>query len=400
MEFNQVTSFPKTVSAMTLESLWIGNNFIEYLPHQLGRVTTLTDLSYGNNPLKYPPKQAQAKGFREVLWWCRKEGHELKRGGPPKLNLIRQGVGNETGMFETDFIKMLRAKVAESQRTGLMDLSFRNISVRSMSGVSLLHQLPADKTEYALSNLCAGRWSQGHEAVVACPRHQDSPVGGQRAGGGAVANQRAVVSHELDPALVRGRSVLVLASMVHLFRVLRWLPYHRNGIKTLPREMNRLVNLTELDLNDNWIKAMPRGYTKLVNLKVGCGWRDCCRSLESSHTRMKQRLHLARNRLSELPKIERLTKLEYLDCSLNRIKKLSYSIEQLSRLTHLNLGRNKIAVLPSSLSGLVSLTELFLHRNRLKSLPSSIGQVPKLAFLRLGFNRYAWRDTGLLHRLR
>lgn len=70
-------------------------------------------------------------GFKHVLWWCRKEGFELKRGGPPDLNLIREGVGGETAMFETDFVKLLRHQVAASKTTGAIDLSFRNLTVRA-----------------------------------------------------------------------------------------------------------------------------------------------------------------------------------------------------------------------------------------------------------------------------
>jgi len=42
----------------------------------------------------------------------------------------------------------------------------------------------------------------------------------------------------------------------------------RNNIHTLPREVNGLTNLTELDLNDNKLAVMPRSYTKLVKLRV------------------------------------------------------------------------------------------------------------------------------------
>ena len=52
VEFNNIDTFPHTCSQMRLKSLWLGNNYIKRLPHQLGRVTTLTDLSYGNNPLE------------------------------------------------------------------------------------------------------------------------------------------------------------------------------------------------------------------------------------------------------------------------------------------------------------------------------------------------------------
>ncbi|MDY6965618.1 MAG: COR domain-containing protein [Halobacteriota archaeon] len=140
-----------------------------------------------------------------------------------------------------------------------------------------------------------------------------------------------------------------------------------NNLSSLPPEIGKLSNLTELDLSYNQLSALPPEIGKLTNLTE---------------------LHLDRNELSALPpEIGELTNLTMLDLGENQLSTLPPEIGKLTNLTMLNLSSNHLSTLPPEIGKLSNLTELDLSYNQLSALPPEIGELTKLTTLDLYNNQ-------------
>lgn len=104
----------------------------------------------------------------------------------------------------------------------------------------------------------------------------------------------------------------------------------------------------------------------------------------------KCRLSLCNMGLTTFPPwLFKLTNVNELDLSRNKIKKLPENIGSFSSLRWLDLHSNNLESLPDSIGSLVRLTYLNLCNNRLTSasLPSTMGFLTSLKTLNLGLNK-------------
>lgn len=104
----------------------------------------------------------------------------------------------------------------------------------------------------------------------------------------------------------------------------------------------------------------------------------------------RRRLTLSNMGITTFPKcLLKLTHVDELDLSRNRIQKLPDNIGDLSSLRWLDLHSNKLESVPESVGDLVGLTHLNLSNNHLTSagLPSSLGSLTSLTNLNLGMNQ-------------
>lgn len=141
--------------------------------------------------------------------------------------------------------------------------------------------------------------------------------------------------------------------------------------------LKRMVDLTELQLQDCQLERLPSALLSLINLRTLDLQHNNLRTLEEllglAHLRRLSCLKLAYNRVLVLPaSIGVLRGLELLDLSNNQLQSLPPALFTLRRLRRLLLAGNLLEQLPAEVKSLQLLTELDLSGNRLESLPSEL----------------------------
>lgn len=114
-------------------------------------------------------------------------------------------------------------------------------------------------------------------------------------------------------------------------------------IEKLPESIDKLSQLTRLDVTENHLTSLPESIGALSQLTE---------------------LNISRNHLTSLPEsIGALSHLTELDISRNQLTSLPESIGALSRLTELNASFNELTGLPENIEELSQLVELVLFSN-------------------------------------
>ncbi|XP_074511691.1 volume-regulated anion channel subunit LRRC8D isoform X1 [Sebastes fasciatus] len=141
--------------------------------------------------------------------------------------------------------------------------------------------------------------------------------------------------------------------------------------------LKRMVDLTELLLQDCRLERLPSALLALTNLRTLDLQHNNLRTLEEllslAHLRRLSCLRLAYNRVLALPaSVGVLRGLELLDLSNNQLQSLPPALFTLRRLRRLLLAGNLLEVLPAEVKALQLLTELDLSGNRLESVPPQL----------------------------
>lgn len=141
--------------------------------------------------------------------------------------------------------------------------------------------------------------------------------------------------------------------------------------------LKRLVNLTELLLQDCHLGCLPSALLALTNLRTLDLQHNNLRTLEEmlnvAHLQHLSCLRLAFNHVVALPAtIGMLQGLELLDLSNNQLQSISPSLFTLRRLRRLLLADNLLEKLPEDVKSLQLLTELDLSGNRVEYLPHGL----------------------------
>lgn len=156
-----------------------------------------------------------------------------------------------------------------------------------------------------------------------------------------------------------------VCELVQLERLEAW----GNKLKTLPKNMPNLVNLTELELSKNEFK-WPTDVCAVGSLRE---------------------LGLSDNKISEIPpQIGQLQRLVALDLSYNQIKRIPAELGALPELVSLDLSSNQLKSIPEPvLSQMTKLTQLFIGGNpEMRIVPAHILDHPSLAEVHLDSEQY------------
>lgn len=138
------------------------------------------------------------------------------------------------------------------------------------------------------------------------------------------------------------------------------------GLDTFPSQIEKMVNLTELNLFRNKIREVPDAVGNLKKLR---------------------KLSLQSNELRSVPAATgELKLLNKLNLRFNEIESLPDEIGTLQSLTELDLRNNRLKELPSSIGNLQNLEYLYLSDNDLLNLPETFGDLKNLKLLHLGRN--------------
>uniref|UniRef100_A0A3Q0SZ12 Si:ch211-106h11.1 n=1 Tax=Amphilophus citrinellus TaxID=61819 RepID=A0A3Q0SZ12_AMPCI len=178
--------------------------------------------------------------------------------------------------------------------------------------------------------------------------------------------------------VIRGTLQRIPGELCEVAGSLVRLEIHNEGTRLLVLTgLKRMVDLTELHLQDCQLERLPSALLALTNLRVLDLQHNNLRTLEEllslAHLRRLSCLRLAYNRVLALPaSVGVLRGLELLDLSNNQLQSLPPPLFTLRHLRRLLLAGNLLEELPAEVKALQLLTELDLSGNRLERLPSEL----------------------------
>ena len=143
----------------------------------------------------------------------------------------------------------------------------------------------------------------------------------------------------------------------------------------IPKEINQLLNLKDLNLQGNKLTHVPKEITELIFLKYLNLENNLLITLpkEIGNLNLKN-LYLAYNNIISLPKEIGNLKLKILYLDHNKLTTIPKEIGKLSKLHSLSLGCNQLKTIPN-ISNLNKLRYLYLDFNQLTSIPTSLNQL-------------------------
>lgn len=163
-----------------------------------------------------------------------------------------------------------------------------------------------------------------------------------------------------------------------------------NKIKTIPRSIKNLQQLSSLIANNNQINQLHADFAKCKNLRTIDLANNKLKVLPDAFCQLKQLRHLdlSHNKLTDLPdNIGQVRSLSELNLAHNTLENLPNSLGQISFLFKLLLNDNILKILPVHFTRLTSLSILNLANNQFDALPEEIGQLKKLKHLELQNNQ-------------
>lgn len=151
-----------------------------------------------------------------------------------------------------------------------------------------------------------------------------------------------------------------------LIEIATWGGYNRGQLDFTKNQLVKMFNDYHLDLSNEDIKTMPKNIQTLNNITS---------------------IDLRGNLLEEFPhEILKMKNLEELILSINNIKNIPNNIDQLENLRFLNINGNNLRGIPESISNLSNLTSLGLSNNKISELPNSMSRMVNLKILNISYN--------------
>lgn len=152
--------------------------------------------------------------------------------------------------------------------------------------------------------------------------------------------------HSLESLCLRQNLITSMTAVGTLpLETMEEIDLYDNRINHISSQVNKFVNLKNLDLSFNKIKNI-KNIDQLVNL---------------------ENLYFVQNKIKEIKNLETLQKLKNLELGGNKIEEISETLNTLVTVEQLWLGKNKIPRL-QNMSNLVNLRVLSIQSNRLTKI--------------------------------
>lgn len=334
---NALTDVPDCSSCVDLRRVSLAACRLERLPSWLARCAALETLVASRNALASPFPDLRACVRLRVLDISGNDARQLPRlpAGVRTLDASRNKI--DDARFACDATDLRDVRLADNKITALPEdiadlhaltrLDLRKNLLRDLDAPGMARRAPRLETLWISSN----------------------PFG-------ATPPWFPEVSPSaLEPEFVRERDAAV---------TLRSLPSHARALDLtdaalshVPDLTARAACLTTLKLARNHLGFLPAHLSDCVALRV---------------------LHLDENRLSFLPDLSKMTRLEDLRARANRLVTLTPSVSKLTNLASLYVGRNPLTSIPD-VSTCANLETLWIAECRLVALPLSLADAPRLA---------------------
>ncbi|XP_072129498.1 volume-regulated anion channel subunit LRRC8C isoform X2 [Mobula birostris] len=181
-------------------------------------------------------------------------------------------------------------------------------------------------------------------------------------------------------------------SIVETSSHLQTLCIQNDGTKlVMLNSLKKLTNLAELSLVHCDLERIPHAVFSLTSLQELDLKENNLRSVEEiisfQHCRKLASLKLWHNSIAYIPEhIKKLSGLECLYFSYNKIEVLPSHLFLCNKLRTLDLGHNDIRFIPPEIGVLQNLQEFCITGNKVESLPDELYFCKKLKLLRMGRN--------------
>ena len=162
----------------------------------------------------------------------------------------------------------------------------------------------------------------------------------------------------------------------------------------------QIIDLELSDVGYLVFKVFPKPILKLTTLqRLDLSYNKISKIPEGISSLKKLKvLKLFFNNITTLPKsIGRLESLEELDLHSNRIENLPKSITNLKALKILELTNNNLKLLPDGIENLKSLENVSLFSNDITFLPESLGRLPSLKYLNIAHTKLKSLPDAILN---
>ncbi|XP_048395163.1 volume-regulated anion channel subunit LRRC8D-like isoform X2 [Stegostoma tigrinum] len=167
---------------------------------------------------------------------------------------------------------------------------------------------------------------------------------------------------------------------------------HNDGTKLLVlNSLKKMINLTELELQNCELERIPHAIFSLTNLQELDLKSNNIRTIEEvisfQHLKRLTCLKLWHNKIITIPSSISLVKnLELLYLSQNKLESLPAALFTLQKLRYLDVSHNSIAVIPVEMMSLQNLQYFAVTGNRVEILPKQVFKCTKLRVLNVGQN--------------
>ena len=194
----------------------------------------------------------------------------------------------------------------------------------------------------------------------------------------------AVVRYILDTNNLKNVSVSSVISEVKKGRITK-LNFNGKGLSNIPPKIGEL-ELTHLNLGNNYLSSLPKEFKKLTSLEHLDLMRNKFMRIDNSIYSLLNLEHLdiSENKVFYLSKdIENLTSLRTFKLDNNKLKLLSSIkgkdkdeclLSKLTNLEILDLSNNKIYKISKEITNLKNLKELYVNNNKLVNVSTEVEQ--------------------------